>query len=133
MTNAMTIPAVSLQQGRAVTSSRDVADLFVKRHADVLRAVDGLECSPEFTQRNFASCEIPHPTVAGRYDRAFNMTKDGFVFLAMGFTGVRAAQFKEAYINRFNELEASRGEAHWIEGQQACGVAHLPHERIPLT
>ncbi|MDJ5687390.1 MULTISPECIES: Rha family transcriptional regulator, partial [unclassified Salmonella] len=32
-------------------------------------------------------------------------TRDGFAFLAMGFTGKRAAQFKEAYINAFNQME----------------------------
>ncbi|WP_395839891.1 Rha family transcriptional regulator, partial [Edwardsiella tarda] len=34
------------------------------------------------------------------------MTKDGFVFLVMGFTGKRAAAFKEAYIAEFNRMEA---------------------------
>jgi hypothetical protein len=33
------------------------------------------------------------------------ITRDGFVFLAMGFTGTKAAQFKEAYINAFNQME----------------------------
>lgn len=33
------------------------------------------------------------------------MTRDGFTFLAMGFTGAKAAQFKEAYISEFNRLE----------------------------
>ena len=31
------------------------------------------------------------------------MTRDGFTFLAMGFTGPRAAVFKEAYIEAFNK------------------------------
>lgn len=30
------------------------------------------------------------------------MTKDGFIFLVMGYTGEKAAQLKEAYINAFN-------------------------------
>ena len=34
------------------------------------------------------------------------MTKDGFTFLVMGYTGKKAAAFKEAYIKRFNEMEA---------------------------
>ena len=34
------------------------------------------------------------------------MTKDGFAFLVMGFTGAAAAVFKEAYIERFNAMEA---------------------------
>ncbi|EGD1134269.1 Rha family transcriptional regulator, partial [Escherichia coli] len=35
----------------------------------------------------------------------YQITRDGFAFLAMGFTGKRAAQFKEAYINAFNQME----------------------------
>lgn len=35
----------------------------------------------------------------------YYMTRDGFTFLAMGFTGKVAAKFKEAYINAFNEME----------------------------
>lgn len=34
------------------------------------------------------------------------MTKDGFTSLAMGYKGALAAKFKEAYIARFNEMEA---------------------------
>jgi len=33
------------------------------------------------------------------------MTKDGFVFLVMGYRGVKAAQFKETYIEAFNKME----------------------------
>ena len=35
----------------------------------------------------------------------YYITRDGFTFLAMGFTGKIAAKFKEAYINAFNEME----------------------------
>ena len=37
-------------------------------------------------------------------DRAWNMTKDGFMFLVMGFTGTKAATIKEAYIAEFNRM-----------------------------
>ena len=37
-----------------VVSSLDVADTFVKRHSDVLRDIESLQCSREFTERNFA-------------------------------------------------------------------------------
>lgn len=36
----------------------------------------------------------------------YYMTRDGFTFLVMGFTGKVAAQFKEDYINAFNRMEA---------------------------
>ncbi len=34
------------------------------------------------------------------------ITKDGFMFLVMGFTGKKAARLKEAYIAKFNAMEA---------------------------
>lgn len=105
MTTALTIKnAVTVQQGQAMTNSRAVAELFGKRHADVLRAIAGLECSASFNERNFASVE--YQDTKGEWRRSANMTKDGFVFLVMGFTGKEAARFKEAYIARFNEMEA---------------------------
>lgn len=33
------------------------------------------------------------------------MTRDGFTFLVMGYRGKKAAAFKEAYIERFNQME----------------------------
>lgn len=48
-------PQVTLaEDGRAVTSSRNIAEVFGKRHADVLRAIEKLECSVDFHERNFA-------------------------------------------------------------------------------
>jgi hypothetical protein len=37
----------------------------------------------------------------------YNLTKDGFTFLVMGYAGKEAAAFKEAYITRFNAMENS--------------------------
>lgn len=94
---------VELYNGFAKVSSLHVAQVFDKRHADVLRAIENLECSDEFTQRNFALSEYTDPT--GRKLPQYLMTRDGFTILAMGFNGKEAMQFKEAYIKRFNEYE----------------------------
>ncbi len=45
-----------------------------------------------------------------RQETMYRITRDGFVFLAMGFTGTKAAQFKEAYINAFNQMEKQLNE-----------------------
>ena len=42
------------QKGFPMVGSRAVADRFNKQHKDVLRAIDNLECSEEFSRRNFA-------------------------------------------------------------------------------
>ncbi|WP_411904761.1 ash family protein, partial [Salmonella enterica] len=47
-------PEISVINGQAVTSSLAVADYFNKRHDDVLKKIRAIDCSPEFTARNFA-------------------------------------------------------------------------------
>lgn len=48
---------------------------------------------------------VRQPNGGTRKLPCYQITRDGFAFLAMGFTGKRAAQFKEAYINAFNQME----------------------------
>lgn len=89
--------------GQLKTTSLIVAARFGKEHKDVLRAVENLECSQEFNERNFAP--IDYTDRRGRKQRAFEMTRDGFMFLAMGFTGSAAAEWKEKFIAAFNQME----------------------------
>ncbi|HAO3365223.1 TPA: peptidase [Escherichia coli] len=100
-------PEIAIVDGQAVTSSLAVADFFSKRHDDVLKKIRILDCSPEFCARNFAETSIlvRQPNGGTRKLPCYQITRDGFAFLAMGFTGKRAAQFKEAYINAFNQME----------------------------
>lgn len=100
---AIAHPEITVINGQAVTSSLAVADFFTKRHDDVLKKIRALECSPEFTARNFAVSE--YTDTSGRKLPCYQITRDGFAFLAMGFTGKRAAQFKESYITAFNQME----------------------------
>lgn len=89
---------------RLVTTSRKVAQAFGKRHGDVLRAVDNLDCGEDFSRRNFAFCFESSKLQNGKPQRICQMTKDGFMFLVMGFTGGRAAAMKIAFINAFNAM-----------------------------
>ncbi|EJZ0118557.1 Rha family transcriptional regulator [Escherichia coli] len=100
-------PEIAIVDGQAVTSSLAVADFFSKRHDDVLKKIRILDCSPEFCARNFAETSIlvRQPNGGTRKLPCYQITRDGFAFLAMGFTGKRAARFKEAYINAFNLME----------------------------
>ena len=87
----------------ARANSLIVAKMFGKDHKSVLRAIKNIECSEEFARRNFAPTSYTDQW--NRKQKCVAMTRDGFTFLAMGFTGKKAAQFKEAYIKRFNEME----------------------------
>ena len=93
--------------GQPMTTSLDVAKHFKKRHDTVLRSIRQLNCSPNFHARNFAemTVEVEVGKGAMRNSPAFRLTRDGFVFLGMGFTGDEAAQMKEAYIDGFNRME----------------------------
>lgn len=90
--------------GQAMTSSLLVAKEFGKEHNKVMRDINNLACSQEFRAANFG--ESSYVSEQGKEFPMFTMTKDGFSFLVMGYTGKKAAQFKEAYINAFNKMES---------------------------
>ncbi|HHU4808346.1 TPA: Rha family transcriptional regulator [Escherichia coli] len=96
-------PEITIINGRVVTTSLAVSNYFTKRHERVLDRIRNLECSAEFTEHNFVLSE--YTDASGRKLPCYQITRDGFAFLAMGFTGKRAARFKEAYINAFNQME----------------------------
>lgn len=93
--------------GHPMTTSRKVAERFGKRHTEVLRAIRSvMQSAPDdFSQRNFASA--PYEDAQGKQRQAYRMTKDGFVLLAMGFTGADSMVWKVAYINAFNTMSAA--------------------------
>lgn len=97
-----------IKDGRVGTTSLRVAEVFSKEHKNVLRDIRELDCSPDFHRLNFE--QMLKTTQLGnnatRQDPYYFITRDGFVFLVMGFTGKTAAKFKEAYIRAFNEMEA---------------------------
>lgn len=98
------VPAVELAHGQPTVTSLTIAEHFRKSHRNVLRDVAGLDCSERFNKLNFEPIEYTDPR--SRQQPAIRMTRDGFVFLVMGYTGPQAARLKEAYIQRFNEMEA---------------------------
>ena len=81
-----------------------VAQAFDKRHDNVLKDIRELDCSDDFRLLNFE--ESSYLNAQGKKQPAYCMTRDGFVFLAMGYRGKKAAEFKELYIRRFNEMES---------------------------
>lgn len=93
----------------ARVDSRFVADTFGKQHKNVMRDIDNLlsphsGLSPEFGALNFEPTSYRDRW--NRKQESYAMTRDGFAFLVMGYTGKKAAQFKEAYIRRFNEMDS---------------------------
>lgn len=76
---------------------------FGKEHHNVLKAIRAIEMPLDLTPSFF----IP-TTLLDHYGRdidGFDMTRDGFTLLAMGFTGKKALQFKLKYTAQFNAME----------------------------
>lgn len=88
---------------QALTNSLLVAKEFGKVHAKVMRDIENLNCSEEFRLANFGNSSFKNEQ--GKEFPMFTITKDGFSFLVMGYTGKKAAMFKEAYIKAFNAME----------------------------
>lgn len=107
---------MSNQQGRDITTSLLVAEVFQKRHDNVLRDIRNLECSDEFRLANFELLVEMRQLPQGGATKAewYEMTKDGFSFLVMGYTGKKAAEFKELFIREFNKRESLLKDEEYI-------------------
>lgn len=94
---------VSITDGHPMTNSLLVADKFDRPHKSIINSISRLGCSEDFNRHNFMPIE--YTDTRGRKQPKYLMTKDGFVFLAMGFTGKEAALLKESYILEFNRMQ----------------------------
>lgn len=98
---------------QVVTTSVRVAEVFGKRHDNILRQINtligGLREQQDFSR---LKNEVAKYAVAnykdeqGKLRKQYIMNRDGFTLLAMGFTGPKALKFKLQYIQAFNDMEA---------------------------
>jgi Rha family phage regulatory protein len=94
---------IQSSNGNDVTTSLIVAQVFGKEHKNVVRDIENLSCSESFNRLNFE--RITYRDSRNREQTAYEMTKDGFSFLVMGYTGAKAGEFKERFISEFNRRE----------------------------
>lgn len=111
-----TAPAITICNGLATVLTTNIAEVFEKEHRNVVRDVeDIIQRTPEDRRGNFIPVELERPSNLGKgivKYKAYALTKAGFTFLAMGFTGVKADKFKWAYIDEFDRMEkALSGES----------------------
>lgn len=112
---------VYLKNEQALTDSILVAEMFEKEHKSVLRAIEN-KIKNDSTQ-NCAQCFIKtrYKDASGKWNTKYLMNRDGFTFLAMGFTGKKADAWKWKYIDAFNKMESiimERKTAVWLETRQ---------------
>ena len=88
----------------AVTSLQ-VAEAFGKEHRHVLADIRNTipKCSESFNALNFQL--VKYTDTKGEERPMYLLSKDGLMMVTMGYTTPEAMRIKEAYINRFNEME----------------------------
>lgn len=124
MNQSAVIPRLDLVGGRPVTTFLNVSEVFGKQHTVVMRAIRSLDVPEDFGACNFARGSYLDDNNQSR--PMYHITRDGFTLLAMGFTGKAAMQFKLAYIEAFNRMEA--------ELAQPLGKrTDIHHHRGPVT
>ena len=94
--------------GELVVTSRQIAEDFDKRHADVIEKIEELIKTENSVMTMFI--ESSYKAGTGKSYKEYLITRDGFSLLVMGFTGSRALQWKLKYIEAFNKMEQALKE-----------------------
>ena len=120
---------VQVKNSQTITTTEFVAQAFKKRHDNIIRDIENLlsDIDPAFAAQNFKAVERVQKTGFGeRATRAYELTKDGFMLLVMGFTGKAALAIKIAYIQAFNAMAAA------LAGRLKTSSSTTPDERKGL-
>ena len=95
---------ITVVDGKPVVTSKQVADHFGKQHRNVLVDIKSLlSDSGEFGELNFLL--TTYISSQNKELPCYEMTRDGFTLLAMGYTGKDALLWKVKYIEAFNAME----------------------------
>ncbi len=98
------LPIVHIKDGGVYANSKDVAEFFGKRHHHVIRDIQDMEIPESYRKTNFGVSTYTTPGQTRKY-LSYDMTRDGFTLIAMGYTGKKAMGFKIRYIEEFNRME----------------------------
>lgn len=95
---------IQIKDHKTITTSEIVAKVFGKQHYHVMRDIREIleEGDDDFNQSNFGLVE--YIDKKGEKRPIFEMTKDGFMLLAMGYKTKKAMAIKISYIKAFNYM-----------------------------
>lgn len=98
---------VTIQGDHPTTNTLIIAEHFGKDHKNILQSIRALmsDCPEDFNKLNFQP--IKYYDARGREKPMYEITRDGFMLLSMGFTGANATKLKIAFIEEFNRMEAA--------------------------
>ncbi|EAV9659873.1 Rha family transcriptional regulator, partial [Campylobacter coli] len=93
---------LNIKENKVFINSLDLAKVFNKNHKDVLETTKN-QPQNDFTESNFILST--YKDKKGELRPCYNLTRDGFSLLVMGFTGEKAYKWKIEFIKVFNEME----------------------------
>lgn len=97
---------VIMNNNQAVTTSLVLAEVFEKKHKNVIQAIEAkINTAENSALLKNMFIEDSYTASNGKQNRMYYLNRDGFTFIAMGFTGKKADEFKLKYIDAFNKME----------------------------
>lgn len=99
----MTEITINTTNGQLTVSSVQVASDFEKNHKHVLDTIRNLTAENSAVKNLFI--DSSYINERGREYKCYELTRDGFSLLVMGFTGKKALEWKLKYIAAFNAME----------------------------
>lgn len=121
---------VFMKDKQVVTTSMDVALNFEKQHKDVLEAISNkIQSAENSAHYNTMFAESVYQDSRNRNQKMYYMTRDGFAFIAMGFTGRKADEFKLKYIKAFNQMEDNIKDSSLPMTQEDIMIATLKNQK----
>ncbi|EBF6040481.1 Rha family transcriptional regulator [Campylobacter coli] len=93
---------LNIKENKVFINSLDLAKVFNKNHRHILQTTKN-QPQNDFTESNFILST--YKDKKGELRPCYNLTRDGFSLLVMGFTGEKAYKWKVEFIKAFNEME----------------------------
>jgi Rha family phage regulatory protein len=106
----VSLVAIDQHHKKVITSTVQIADYFGKRHSNVIRRLTALseigllKIEPSYYLNEQA-----------KKQKYYELNRDQFLLVVMGFTGSKADQFKADFIQLFNQQETELRQ--WQQGR----------------
>lgn len=120
------------------TTSRIVAEVFDKEHSDVIKSIENLKEGIGKSSDTYFILLNKKNEQNKQYYKEYELTRDGYSLLVMGFTGEKALKFKLDFINAFNSMEQELKRIYeerqqWnIEREKGKLVRHILTDTIKM-
>lgn len=128
---------VIMHDRQAVTTSLILAEAFNKQHKNVIQAIEAkINTAENSALLKNMFVEDSYIASNGKQNKMYYLNRDGFTFIAMGFTGRKADEFKLKYIDAFNKMEEQiRNQLLQVQNQSTDDLkrANLLYKIANLT